>query len=229
MLVGIIIYKPASTGGQKWWVWAIGIVIMLLVIIVIVFGSEDDATPNGQMLQPHTEGLPNASATATSVETTPDGFLKAGSYIVNDDIVPGRYRSDGGISYWKRLSGLTGEFGEIIANGALSSGSLYVDIATTDFACRFSGSGSFYLIDDSYRGKQKTSFEDGVYLVGVVIEPGRYRSDVGVDYWARLKGFSGDFNEFIANDAMSEGTAYVEIKPDDVGFETRGAQWEKVD
>ena len=138
-------------------------------------------------------------------------------------------RSDAGVQYWERLRGLSGEFDDIITNGSLTSGPVYIDILETDVAFSFKGNNTLYIVDSNYRGNLKTTFGDGMYIVGIDIEPGRYRSNVGVQYWARLKGFSGDFGELIANDAMVEGTAYVEIKQSDVGFETKGAQWIRVE
>jgi hypothetical protein len=41
-----------------------------------------------------------------------------GSYVVGTDIQPGTYRASGGGScYWERLSGFSGNFGDLIANG----------------------------------------------------------------------------------------------------------------
>ncbi len=152
-----------------------------------------------------------------------------GMYLVGKDIKPGRYRSDGGIDYWERLSGLSGELKDIMANEASLLGIAYVDISPSDEAFSFSGSGNFYLVDDSFEGELKTSFGDGTYWVGKDIEPGRYRSADGASYWARLKSFSGEFSDIIANEAFAEGSVIVEISSSDVGFETRGAQWEKID
>jgi hypothetical protein len=41
-----------------------------------------------------------------------------GTHLVGTDIEPGVYRITGEITYFARLSGLTGEFSDIIANGA---------------------------------------------------------------------------------------------------------------
>lgn len=43
-----------------------------------------------------------------------------GIHLVGTDIEPGVYRTTGEITYFARLSGLTGEFSDIIANAALS-------------------------------------------------------------------------------------------------------------
>lgn len=153
----------------------------------------------------------------------------SGMYIVKNDIEPGIYRSEGGVTYFERLAGLSGELDDILANEASPSGLVYVEIKSTDVAFKTEGSGKWYKIDlDEYKGVMLTSFEDGWYIVGKDIIPGRYRSDDGCDYWARLKDFSGELNSIIANDASNEGTVIVEIRSSDFGFQTQGANWEKI-
>lgn len=63
-----------------------------------------------------------------------------GTWVVGKDIEPGVYRSSGQGSwcYWERLSGLSGEFGDIIANGA-PDGPAVVEIESSDAA--FSSQG----------------------------------------------------------------------------------------
>lgn len=70
---------------------------------------------------------------------------------------------------------------------------------------------------------------DGLFLVGVDIEPGQYRGNGGgTCYWARLSGTSGDFDEVIANDLPS-GPTVVTINPSDEAFETSGCgEWRRM-
>ena len=61
-----------------------------------------------------------------------------GTYIVGRDIAPGTYHGNAGSDvldscYWGRLSGLSGDFDDIIANEN-ANGSYYVTVASTDFA-----------------------------------------------------------------------------------------------
>lgn len=69
----------------------------------------------------------------------------------------------------------------------------------------------------------------GIYLVGVDIQPGTYRSvDNSGCYWARLSGLGGSLDEIRAN-ANVDGQAVVEIRSNDVAFETsRCTDWVKV-
>ena len=58
----------------------------------------------------------------------------SGTFIVGEDIEPGTYRTDGtSYCYWERLSGLSGEFHDIITN-EFSEGTSYVTIAESDMA-----------------------------------------------------------------------------------------------
>jgi hypothetical protein len=153
-----------------------------------------------------------------------------GMYMVNDGIEPGIYRSESGVTYFERLAGLSGELDDILANEASPSGPVYVEIKSTDVAFKTEGNGNWYKIElDEYEGKMLTSFGDGWYIVGKDILPGRYSSDIGAAYWARLKDFSGELNSIITNSASDEGTVIVEIQSSDFGFRTLGAFWERID
>ena len=152
-----------------------------------------------------------------------------GMYIIEDDIEPGIYKSEGGITYFERLAGFSGELDDILANEAFPSGPIYVEIKSTDVAFNTEGSGKWYRIDlDEYKGDMLISFGDGYYIVGKDIIPGRYKSADGCDYWARLKDFSGELNSIIANSTFDQGTVIVEIQSTDFGFQTQGANWEKI-
>jgi hypothetical protein len=63
------------------------------------------------------------------------------------------------------------------------------------------------------------TFRGGTKRVGVDISAGTYRTRVAVAdcYWERLRGFSGDFDDIIAND-FSSGYQVVTIKSTDKGF-----------
>jgi len=127
------------------------------------------------------------------------------------------------------LSGLSGEIDDIITNEVPPNGQVYVEIKSTDVAFRTEGKGEWYKINlDKYEGSMLTSFGDGWYIVGKDIIPGKYRSNEGCDYWARLKDFCGEINSIIANNAFCEGIVIVEIKQSDFGFQTNGANWEKM-
>ena len=74
---------------------------------------------------------------------------------------------------------------------------------------------------------ESPGFEDGTYLVGTDVQPGRYRADGG-DFcvWRRLSDVTGDHDAVLAWE-FSSGQAYVEILPTDTAFSTDGCgRWE---
>lgn len=73
------------------------------------------------------------------------------------------------------------------------------------------------------------TIEEGEWAVPSEVKPGTYRTTGGEGcYWARLKGFSGDLDDVIAN-GLPSGPARVTIARTDKGFTTSGcAPWRKV-
>ena len=70
--------------------------------------------------------------------TGPLSEIGPGMYLVGRDIAPGTYRGEAGTGvldscYWKRLSGVSGEFSDLIANDN-AMGSYFVSIEDSDFA-----------------------------------------------------------------------------------------------
>jgi Fibronectin type III domain len=78
------------------------------------------------------------------------------------------------------------------------------------------------------------TFGGGTYRVGVDIPAGTYRSPRSTSdwcYWERLSGFSGDFDDIIANDFIDgTGPFVVTILPSDRGFfaESVCGTWTKI-
>jgi hypothetical protein len=66
-----------------------------------------------------------------------------GVFLVGDEIAPGEYRTDSGDCYWARLSGTSGEFEDIIANG---NGAGIVTIAESDHAFESRSCGEWTLV-----------------------------------------------------------------------------------
>lgn len=90
----------------------------------------------------------------------------------------------------------------------------HVEIHDGDEAFSASGCGDW--IEVVAVDEPGTSFGDGRWAVGDHIAPGSHRSNGGDScYWERLSGFSGEFDDIIANDIV-EGRALVEIAPTSV-------------
>ncbi|RVW02530.1 hypothetical protein EF834_13325 [Rhodococcus spongiicola] len=67
----------------------------------------------------------------------------SGVHLVGVDINPGTYRAAGGnYCYWERLSGTSGEFDDLIANGGVE-GAVVVTISPSDVAFSSSGCGTW--------------------------------------------------------------------------------------
>lgn len=68
----------------------------------------------------------------------------SGTFLIGEDIQPGTYRTEGdsGFCYWARLSGLSGEFEDIITND-FSEGPSFVTLSETDVAFETSDCGEW--------------------------------------------------------------------------------------
>ena len=96
-------------------------------------------------LEAATEAPPTTEAPTTTAPPTtaaPAGFGD-GTYVVGEDIDPGRYSAPGGeFCYWERLSGFGGTIDEIIAND-ISEGPATVEIAGSDAGFSTNGCGTW--------------------------------------------------------------------------------------
>jgi hypothetical protein len=148
----------------------------------------------------------------------------AGQYLVGRDIVPGRYYADPPRSgcYWERQRGLGGTLSDIIANEFVGydAGQWIVDILPTDLAFETDAEcGTWF---NSPRRGLQANITPGLWLVGPQVIPGTYRAfTLPGCYWARVRGFTGNLSDIIANDFNAAGgSALVSISFGDVGFES---------
>lgn len=151
----------------------------------------------------------------------PRSSFSNGTFLVNRDILSGRYFSDPASGcYWERLRGLGGTLGDIISNDFVgyNAGQLIVDIASSDLAFKTDNECGTWT--NSQRRGLANDITPGVWLVGAQISPGNYAVNAGPGcYWERLRNFSGELNGIIANDFMSSGgRVLVAIQAGDVGF-----------
>ena len=166
---------------------------------------------------------------ATTTTTVPIVFSD-GTWLIGPDIEPDIYETvelGSGSCYWERLSGLSGGFDDIIANGN-PAGKALVEIKAGDeaFSSERCGDWTYPRVLD----EPLTTFVDGDWVVGDQIAPGRYRNDGdGSCYWERLAGFSGEFGDIKANDNV-DGSTIVDISAKDVGFSSsRCGTWSLID
>lgn len=169
--------------------------------------------------------IPTKEPTNTPIPTnTPDpNIFRPGTYIVMQDIQPGLYKGQVGTNifdscYWERLTDLSGEFGSIIANDN-SIGQFYIQIAETDYA--FSSTCQFAYLPEIPKPVEEfpKTIGPGMYLVGIDIQPGLYKGQVGEDildscYWERSRSALHELGSIIANN-NSTGQFYIQVAPTD--------------
>jgi hypothetical protein len=160
--------KPSVTWGALVRSWRFWVLVGAAWIIGIGIGAatppEEDDTQTASQRDTTTERETTTTEEETTTEaptttttttppttpapTQPPGPATSfgdGTYVVNEDIAPGTYRTDGGDScYWERLSGFNGSFDEIIAND-LPSGPSLVTIEATDVGFTSEGCGTWEL------------------------------------------------------------------------------------
>jgi len=205
-----------------------------LVGLQVVVTEKESTKPRGTVLSqdpPAGSVLHSSDIVHLYVAVPPEapGF-DDGVWVVGKDIRPGTYRDadPGNACYWERLKGFTGNFNEIIANDN-ASGPTVVTIEPTDKGFRSEDCGH-WTSDLSAITSSRTSFSDGIWIVGVDIVPGTYRAaDPSHScYWERLRGFTGEFNDIITNDNVNAPTI-VQILSTDEGFRSDGCgTWHKV-
>ena len=161
----------------------------------------------------------------TSTAATPASSATAsfgdGTWVVGSDIQAGTYRSSktGSGCYWQRLSGFSGEFGDIIVN-ELTDAISVVEISSTDAGFSTERCGTWTEAISAITSSLSSPFGDGVFVVGLDIGPGTWTSPGGDScYWARLSGFSGDLNHIEAN-GLGGANNILTIKSTDKGFES---------
>jgi hypothetical protein len=117
---------------------------------------------------------------------------------------------------------------EVIANEFTTNRQL-VTINETDAGFSSEGCGVWTQDLSPITASPTAPFGDGMYIVGVDIEPGTWRNDGSSGcYWARLSGFSHEVNNIIANQ-YADTQQIVTIGQGDAGFESSGCgTWTKI-
>lgn len=216
-----------------------GIVSLGLLAAVVVAACSEGTQPT-QTSESVITSRPTPEATATprtmpeptstpapTAEPTPRVGFGPGTYQVGSDIQSGVYAGKAGVGildscYWARLSGVSGDFSDLIANEN-AIGQFYVEVLNTD--AFFEVSCEIVPIHAWPAPDMKSSnLDPGMYIVGRDINPGTYRGEAGTDvldscYWARLSGVSGDFSNLIAND-NAVGQFFIAVQDSDFALLT---------
>lgn len=228
-----------SVGGRRLTLpWIIGIVAGALVVLtcgccgtIALVSSLNNSTAQATATTGSNNPPARAQATATHGPTatpTPSyAHFGDGTFQVGKDIQPGTYRTRSGSSgFYERLKGFGGTVDDIIANNNTDAPAV-VTIAATDKGFSSQGCGT-WTQDLSQITQSKTTFDDGIYIVGTDFMPGTYKnSGVQGCYYARLSGFGGTTDSIIANNNV-DAVTIVTIAASDKGFESNGCgTWTK--
>ncbi len=218
----------ADKGTKKNWFVRHKVItaILALIVLIVLVNSTSDKKSTGSKDKATSSSSSSTDKAAAPAETF---AFDDGKHEVGKDIKAGTYRTKGGDGsnfgcYWARLSGFSGELDEIIANnGSYTNGSQVITIADTDKGFETRGCGKWYAELDQVT-KSKTTFGDGMLIMGTDIEPGTYKNSGAKDqyscYWVRLNGFSGKFEDIITNEIG--GNTIVTIAATDKGFSSSG-------
>ncbi len=220
--------------------WAIiGTIVLIFIIIAAVSNgtkNTNNTTTGGTSTQsalqattqpttqPTVAQTPTPTPTKAPTPTPTPSFVTFGDgiYQVGKDIQPGTYRTRTGSPgcYYERLSGFSGSLSDIIANNNTDNPAI-VTISATDKGFSSQNCGT-WTSDLSQITASKTSFGDGMYIVGTDITPGTYKN-TGVTgcYYARLSGFGNTTDDIIANN-NTDSQAIVTIVGTDKGFQSNG-------
>jgi hypothetical protein len=176
-------------------------------------------------LTPTPEPEPTPKPDEPAPETEPaesEVQFGEGTFIVGEDIEPGLYaaNSPGSGCYWERLSGFSGELGDVNAN-YFGGNRQVVMIYDTDAGFRNQGCGTWTKDPDPIREDPSEPFGAGTMIVPIDVQPGTWRSEGGDSscYWARLSDFSGEISGIVTNSFGSTGDV-VQISDNDAGFQS---------
>lgn len=224
---------PHCQADQRAWVRRHPIITGIGILFIIGFlasapKNENSKTPSTATAKLTAEKI--VEPTVTPIPTTdPNPHVSNGTFEVGKDIQPGTYRTRKAASgcYYARLLGFTNELSDIIMNENTDAPAI-VTIEATDKGFK-STRCSIWTQDLSAITTNKTTFEDGIFIVGTDIEPGKYKN-TGSDgcYFARLSNFGGTLGGIITNE-NTDDTAIVSIAKTDKGFKSsRCGTWTKI-
>lgn len=124
------------------WPSVISAVCVLLIAVIVVYVVLQDSPARSAADRAAVVAKPTATpGTAVPSRNGPeysppigDTIDGDGEWLVGKQIMPGVYRSDAGAKcYWERLSGLSGSYVDLLANGGYRRGPQLVEVKLTDF------------------------------------------------------------------------------------------------
>lgn len=160
-----------------------------------------------------------------------------GTYTVGTTVKPGTYTAvvAGGpygldACYWERRDRDGDDFDGTLANELTFNGRTIVTILTSDKYFQIDGCSGLTPLRKT--SPTATAVGDGTHAVGFHMMPGTYAAygATGDDscYWAKLSGFTGDFDEILDNEYIDGRPARVTLTSGQ-GFDSRGCgTWRRI-
>jgi hypothetical protein len=192
------------------------------------YGNSDMAAVAGHfgVLPGGDPAPPMVTTTTTTTTLPPPSYVTfgAGTHRVGIDIPAGTYRNGGDFSgcYWERLSGFGGTLDDIIANEFTNVRQI-VEVKPSDVAFKTDSDCRTWSNNLTPAKAPTASFGGGIWQVPTEVAPGLWQntpSSTGC-YWERLRGFSGESSDTIANDFIGDQTpTIVRVDGGDSGFST---------
>jgi hypothetical protein len=222
---------PPRRRSRKWLGVVAGLSLFVLVCALASVPPRDSVESNesGNISSTPPRNDQTHQAAGPASEDYRYAHFADGMHIVGGDIEAGTYRTRSGSAgcYYARLAGFGGSLSETLANEDTDAPAV-VSILPTDKGFKSSGCGT-WTKDLSAITVSRTSFENGIFIVGTDIDPGTYRTNGASGcYYARLSGFTGSMDDTLANED-TDAPAIVTILPTDRGFKSSGCgTWTKI-
>jgi len=204
-----------------WLIAAAAAVVLGVAIVLVTSNTETAPVATIPTATTVVDAAPTTISEQTETPTTQPAtptttlpFIRTGTYAIPDEVPPGTYRLWGGSA--ARLD----ENMEIIDNYLVANYGIVIVQPTDSF---ISVANWIITVDDFGRPIDPIaeSLDDGVYLVGYDLEPGRYevlRGNHPEDpYWTRLDDEMG-----IIDSGTGVGTLEVTVEASDFAFEYVG-------
>jgi len=203
--------------------------LFILFIVIGIAGGSSNKTSTKKSSESGSGSTEQSVKEEVKPTEDPNPHFSDGTYEVGKEIQPGTYRTRKASSgcYYARLSGFGNAIGDIVTNENTDAPTI-VTVEATDKGFTSKRCG-VWTQDLSAITTDKTTFGDGMYIVGTDIESGQYKSS-GQDgcYFARLANFTGGMGGIISNE-NTDDVAIVKIASTDKGFVSkRCGTWTKM-
>lgn len=201
-----------------------------LIVASSLFTACSDSEANSTDLATTENAEESAEATTEEEGDT----YKDGMYKVGTDIMPGLYKVEidelMGMGYVERSKDASMTLDSILAN-ILLTGNGYVEIKDTDAFAKVTGAILTPFDISAAVPSFGSEYSDGMYLVGIDIEPGEYKVEVTdtvskMGYVERLKDASYGLDSIISN-SIIQNQAYVTIETTDFAVRLQGVKLSK--